>query len=354
MGKQMMSRLLTSLAVFFAVICILIGSESESAALRSSAFNNSPEHTAIIEILQEDGDSEILQSASSVGMITQGDFATVSIAYLHDKKPASTVLYLFNEESTWVAYRKLPTQKDHPAIFTTLAQHHCIPLFKNLQGIGFPDESLKSKDPKKRRINVVCSELIDNQWLDHRLALTYEYDQQGGWHVTGDHDMASPVAKIKPPMQRAQKKHEVKTSTKNVASADETAFLDEVIDHFFLSIMEGDMAMVKGFLDTGISVGVKRPRFGHSPLYAAVMGNHEEIALMFLQLGGDPNFKDENSATPLLNAASNCKSVRLVKALLAAGADVNAQAKGGGTPLMLAEAMQCIEIAKLLRKAGAH
>ena len=75
---------------------------------------------------------------------------------------------------------------------------------------------------------------------------------------------------------------------------------------------------------------------------------------MFLEAGGDPNFKDDNNATPLLTASGNCTSTRLVRALLAAGADVNAKAKGGGTPLMLAGAMQCREISKLLRKAGAQ
>ena len=54
-----------------------------------------------------------------------------------------------------------------------------------------------------------------------------------------------------------------------------------------------------------------------------------------------------------MNAAGNCKSIALVKSLVKAGADVNAKAKGGGTPLMFAEAMKCSENEKILRKAGA-
>jgi hypothetical protein len=41
------------------------------------------------------------------------------------------------------------------------------------------------------------------------------------------------------------------------------------------------------------------------------MGRHDQMAQMFLKVGGDPNFKDENGATPLLNAAGNCKSIAL-------------------------------------------
>ena len=80
-----------------------------------------------------------------------------------------------------------------------------------------------------------------------------------------------------------------------------------------------------------------------------VIGVHDS----FLELGGDPNYRDNVDATPLLRAAGNCDSVAVVKALIAAGADVNAKAKGGGTPLMIAEAMKCAEIAKILREAGA-
>ena len=58
-------------------------------------------------------------------------------------------------------------------------------------------------------------------------------------------------------------------------------------------------------------------------------------------------------STPLMWAAENCKSVPLVKALVNAGADVNAKAKGGGTPLMMAEVFKCDEIVNILKKAGA-
>lgn len=43
----------------------------------------------------------------------------------------------------------------------------------------------------------------------------------------------------------------------------------------------------------------------------------------------------------------------MVEALIKAGGNVNARAKGGATPLMKAEVMQRAETAALLKKAGA-
>lgn len=113
------------------------------------------------------------------------------------------------------------------------------------------------------------------------------------------------------------------------------------------------METVEGFLDAGMSPNVKRPGFGHSPLFTSIMGHQDDMAMMFIELGGDVNFKDENQSTPLMWAVGNCKSVRLVKALVKAGADVNAKAKGGGRPLESAKVFKCDEIVKILKKAGA-
>ena len=137
------------------------------------------------------------------------------------------------------------------------------------------------------------------------------------------------------------------------ASTKEIEFSEDVVDRFFLSIMGGDMVAVTGFLEAGMSTNVKRPRLGHSPLFAAVMAKHDDIALMLIQKGADVNFKDNNHSTALMWAAQNCGSISLVKALLNAGADVNAKAKGGNTPLQSAKIFQCEDIMQLLKKAGA-
>lgn len=321
--------------------------KDKAAPKRSSAFSDSPEQEAIVKMLQAEGETEILQTATSVGMMKGGDFATVGIEYLLKGETVRTVMYMFKEDNVWVAYRELPTHKDHPTIFSTLAQRYCAPRYKHHQSVSYHDDSRQSKNPKKRTINLICSELINNQWQDHRLSLVYEYDLKKGWHITEGRELKKPAPKTD------QKKTASKTSKKKASPSEDMEFSDKVVDRFFLSILDGDMATVRGFLDAGISPNVKRPRLGHSPLFTAVMGRHDQMAQMFLKVGGDPNFKDENGATPLLNAAGNCKSIALVKSLVKAGADVNAKAKGGGTPLMYAEVMKCSENEKILRKAGA-
>lgn len=158
----------------------------------SSAFNDSPEHRALVKLLRESGADEMLRTASSVAMSKIEDFADVIIRYSRQDEPAEAELYLFKEGGEWAAYSELPTRKDHPAVFSTLAQQHCKPLYKDLQGIAFVDDSWQSKDPHKRAINIVCSELIDNQWQDHRFTFTYEYDDRKGWHITGQSEMRQP------------------------------------------------------------------------------------------------------------------------------------------------------------------
>ena len=62
--------------------------------------------------------------------------------------------------------------------------------------------------------------------------------------------------------------------------------------------------------------------------------------------------KDQNDSTPLIWAAQTC-SPRMVEALIKAGGNVNARAKGSATPLMMAEVMNRAEVVALLKKAGA-
>lgn len=315
--------------------------KKKSAPEKSIVFNDSPEHRAITKMLKAEGETDILQTASSVGMVKGKDFATVGIEYSSKGKTVSTELYLFKEGNGWLAYRELPTHKDHSAVFSALARRYCAPRYKHLQGIGFHDDSWKNKNPKKRTINVTCSELINRKWQDHRLSLVFEYHAKKGWYIADGRDLKKPTAKT------------AKVAKKKVSLSKEGGFSGADVNRFFLSIMRGDIAAVKSYLDAGMSPNTIRPRLGHSPLHAAVLGRKEKMALMLLRVGADPNIKDENNSTPLITTAGNCKSIALVKALIDAGADVNATAKGGGTPLMFAEVLKCRENVKMLRKAGA-
>jgi hypothetical protein len=171
---------------------------AKKAATLSSAFNDSPQHQAIIKALRAKGKNEILQTATAVAMVKGKDFANANITYSRQGKTADAQLYLFKEGSAWVAYLELPTKKDHLAVFTALARRYCLTLYKHVESVSFIDNTRKSKDPRKREINLVCSELVNKQWRDHRLTLVYEYDNEKGWRVTGRSKFKQPSPKAKP------------------------------------------------------------------------------------------------------------------------------------------------------------
>ena len=189
-------------------ISTAVNGVDEKAPTLSYAFNKSPEHNAIIKILKKRGEDQILQTANSIGMSQGKDFANVIIKYTLQDEPAEIELYLFKEEDTWVAYLELPTRKDHSAIFTTLARYYCKPLYKKLQSVSLIDDTWKSTNQQERTINIMCSELINNEWQDHRLTFVYKYDDKQGWHITGQSDTKNPSPKV------TQKKSPSTSSTK--------------------------------------------------------------------------------------------------------------------------------------------
>ncbi len=162
----------------------------------SYAFNDSPEHKAIVKMLRDTGEDQLLETANSVAMSKGKDFAYMNISYSRHDEPAEAELFLFKEDDAWVAYRELPTQKDHSAIFSTLARRYCMPRYKYLQSASLIDDTWQSKNPQKRVINIVCSELINNQWKNHRLTFVFEYDDEQGWHITGESDTRQPSVKV--------------------------------------------------------------------------------------------------------------------------------------------------------------
>jgi len=203
MSSNVIRRIMWSVSLVVAIGCIARGPETaaavsgmvEETSTLSYAFNDSPEHTAIIKMLREIGEDQMLQTADSIGMSKGKDFANVIIKYSRQGEPTEVELYLFKENDAWVAYRELPTLKDHAAIFSTLARRYCLPQYKHLRSASLIDDTWQSKNTQKRIVNIVCSELINNQWQDHRLTFVFEYDGVKGWHITGQIDTKQPSPK---------------------------------------------------------------------------------------------------------------------------------------------------------------
>ncbi len=114
-----------------------------------------------------------------------------------------------------------------------------------------------------------------------------------------------------------------------------------------------DSEQVKRCLAAGANVNA-RNEYGHTPLHAAQTA---EIAKMLLAAGANIHARttditdQRNNRTPL-HIASEMGRVDVVKVLLAAGADVRAQNKGGDTPLHFAAARGRVEAVKALLAGG--
>lgn len=76
---------------------------------------------------------------------------------------------------------------------------------------------------------------------------------------------------------------------------------------------------------------------GRTALFRAVAAGNVDAALFLVDNGANPGIADVNDETPLMRAAFLGQST-LVEALASAGADINAQARTGGTALHYAYA----------------
>lgn len=146
----------------------------------------------------------------------------------------------------------------------------------------------------------------------------------------------------------------------------------------------GDVATVRLILDAGADPNEGTTEHGNALVIAGASG-HVDLALHLLAAGGDPNSADESGLTALHHAVGGglslmdgviydpvyrirpANSTELARALLEAGADVNAQiakeslrgpdgtpfSMAGATPLLLAATSADIAMLDLLRELGA-
>lgn len=167
----------------------------------SYAFNDSPEHQAIVKLLQSQGKVQMLRDTYSVATEKGKDFTDAIVRYYEKGEPAKSEFFLFNEDGVWKAYSELPTKQDRFAVFAVLARQYCHTLYKNHMATSLPGDTWKSDNPKKRPVNVVCREVVDNKWQDHPLTFVYEFDDNRGWHITGKQE-TKPPAKSPPQVAR--------------------------------------------------------------------------------------------------------------------------------------------------------
>jgi len=121
----------------------------------------------------------------------------------------------------------------------------------------------------------------------------------------------------------------------------------------------GDLNGVKALVAAGADVNeAAKSMHKWTPLHSAItMGGDEDVVYFLLEKGASPNIGDSQGMTPLMWAAdSGDVNTNLVRALIAAGADVNLRDRYGNGALdnVLHPAdNRANEIIKMLKAAGA-
>ena len=92
-----------------------------------------------------------------------------------------------------------------------------------------------------------------------------------------------------------------------------------------------------------------RDRHGHGPLTCAVLSNNPDVVLLLLENGAEPKKQPE-----ALGVAAAEGRLKMVRALIDKGWDVNSKTHQKRTPLRHAKNRRHTAIAEALRKAGAR
>ncbi|KAI9295409.1 ankyrin [Neoconidiobolus thromboides FSU 785] len=113
--------------------------------------------------------------------------------------------------------------------------------------------------------------------------------------------------------------------------------------NIWIAASDGDLEVVKSYLESGISVDAKDP-YGYTPLSASVSYDHYDLATYLIEQGANVNIVDFDNETPL----HHCESVRCAKLLIDAGANPNLKNNEGVYPYQTAYEEENIELYEYL------
>jgi uncharacterized protein len=131
------------------------------------------------------------------------------------------------------------------------------------------------------------------------------------------------------------------------------AFSPDGFTALHLAAFFGKPEIARALLDAGASPDVYTTNdFANQPLHAAAAGRHLEVCRALLAAGANVNATQHGGYTPLHEAAQH-GDVELVELFLSAGADPTIAVADGGTPTDLAETAGHVDVARRLREVAA-
>lgn len=121
----------------------------------------------------------------------------------------------------------------------------------------------------------------------------------------------------------------------------------------FEAIYKKDNKRALSLLDSGLSIDIREPRMGRTPLMAAASINDIKLLSELLNRKANVNTQDNHGNTALFYAAKN-GNLEAVKILQQAGASIDSANKSRVTPLIIAISRKHPEVATFLITKGAN
>jgi uncharacterized protein len=130
------------------------------------------------------------------------------------------------------------------------------------------------------------------------------------------------------------------------------AMTDEEQVEFMSAVTEGNVAVVKQYLDSGV-VKVNDTFFAWTPLLSAASKGQLAVVKVLAERGADLNYKHPITKMTAVAHATYDGNVELLEYLLQKGADPNIKARGGVSMLRLAKDEGHEDVLVILLKYGA-
>jgi ankyrin repeat protein len=130
------------------------------------------------------------------------------------------------------------------------------------------------------------------------------------------------------------------------------AYNDEAQVEFSSAVVEGNVAVVKKYLDSG-DFKPNEIIFGWTPLLSAAVKGQLEVVKLLIERGADVNYKHPITKMTAVAHATYDENLPMLELLLKNGANPNIKMKGDVSVLRMANDMGKTKAAELLVKFGA-